>query len=180
MYTSTVLALRALGLVYFVAALFSFAQTGGGHRFTWWNVFIFSLFCLSGGRRGIRGIALLTSTIVFVGVVVMSLRECSLFQESFDDMGFWVYTLGTFTIHYLPFAVIVCTIIFGPSSRDIDVRKLGPGAIIVCSPIISRVPNGRLIMHAGRVSVRAVHKGKRRIRFVHHLRRPAFFVNVAR
>ena len=88
MYVSTVLALRALGLVYFVAALFSFAQTGGGHRFTWWNVFIFSLFCLSGGRRGIRGIALLTSTIVFVGVVIMSFRECSLFQESFDDMGF--------------------------------------------------------------------------------------------
>ena len=158
--TRTVLALRALGFVYFVAAIFSFVQTGGGHRFTWWNVFIFSLFCLSGGARGIRGIALLTSTIVIVGVIIMSFRECSLFQEAFDDMGFWLYVLGTFSIHYLPWSVIVCTIALGPSSREVDIAKLGPGAIIVSFPEF--IHNQRfLIKAAGCVSFCIVHENKR-------------------
>lgn len=129
---SRITVLRCVGLVYFVAAIVSFAETGGSHRFTWWNAFIFGIFCLSNGARGIRGIALLTSTVVLCGVIGMSAFKCSLFEEAIDDMGYPLYVAGTFAVHYLPWAVIVCTILFGTSSLDIRRRQLGPGAIIVC------------------------------------------------
>ena len=132
--TEWVLPLRFLGLLYFVAALFNVSTTGGGHRFTWWNALIFSLFCLSGGARGIRGIAVLTSTVVLAGVIGMSAGQCSLFEEAFDEMGFAAYVAGTFAIHYLPWLVITCTVLFGPSSKASDLGRIGPGAIIVRSP----------------------------------------------
>lgn len=131
----TVWPLRVLGVIYFVAAVLSFLNTGGGHRFTWWNAFVFSIFCLSGGARGIRGIALLTSTVVLGGVIGMSFGGCTLFQESFDDMGFALYVLGTFLIHYLPWSVIVCTIAFGPASKDSNRGLLGPGAVVVSNSL---------------------------------------------
>jgi hypothetical protein len=94
-------------------------------------VFITSLFCLSGGARGIRGIAIITSTIVLLGVVIMSFRECSLFQEAANDLGPALYIFGTFFVHYLPWSIIVCTVAFGPSAKDSDRGFLGPGAVIV-------------------------------------------------
>jgi len=128
--------LRAVGLVYFVAAIVSFAESGGGHRFTWWNAFIFSLFCLSNAARGIRGIAVLTSTVVLCGVIGMSALKCSLFQEAMDDMGFPLYVAGTFAVHYLPWIIIVCTTAFGTDSLDNRRRQLGPGAIIVSEHLL--------------------------------------------
>jgi len=130
--TNRVLALRLLGLVYLVATIVNISHTGGGHRFTWWNALIFSLFCLSGGTKGIRGIAVLTSTVVLFGVIGMSAGQCSLFEEAFDDMGFAGYVAGTFAVHYVPWLVITCTVLFGPSAHDADRGLIGPGAIIVC------------------------------------------------
>ena len=103
-------------------------------RFTWWNAVLFSLYALSDGTW-LSGITVMTTLLVVTGgappldrlrrcpprstgVVLMSLRGCSLLQEAVDDMGAGGYilgampvlpgsavadsTAGTFAVHYLP------------------------------------------------------------------------------
>lgn len=120
---------------------------------------MFSVFCLSGGARGIRGIAILTSTVVLGGVVGMSIGGCSLFQEAYDDLGPALYILGTFAIHYFPWSVIVCTTFFGPSS-DSKHGLIGPGSVIVSFHFSNHSVDRFLIGAAGGVSFCNLHAGQ--------------------
>ena len=92
---------------------------GGGHRFTWWNALLFSLYALSNGTL-LKGITLMTVIIVvrlehklecilsgsrfakITGVLIMSFIGCGLLEEALDDMGAAGYFFGTFIVHYLP------------------------------------------------------------------------------
>ena len=87
-------ALWALGVFFLVWAIYNIEDTGGAHRFTWWNGFLFSLFCLSGGTRW-TGLVTATTTIVVIGVFVMSCKKATLLQEALDDNGPALYFLGT-------------------------------------------------------------------------------------
>lgn len=83
-------------------------------RFTWWNAVLFSLYALSDGTW-LSGITVMTTLLVVTGsvppldrlrrcpprstgVVLMSLRGCSLLQEAVDDMGAGGYILGAMPV----------------------------------------------------------------------------------
>ena len=109
--------LKILGLIFLVMSVYEIEDVGGSHRFTWWNGFLFSLYCLSGGTRW-SGLVATTVTIVVFGVLIMSFLGASLLKEALDDNGSAAYFFGTFLMHYLPPAVVYATI-----------DKVAPGAL---------------------------------------------------
>lgn len=108
---------QVLGVLFLVYAVYNIEETGGSHRFTWWNGFLFSLYCLSNGTRW-SGLVATTVTIVVLGVLIMSFMGASLLQEALDDNGPYLYFVGTWIMHYLPPAVVLGTL-----------KKVKPGAM---------------------------------------------------
>ena len=100
---------KFLGLAFIIFSVYEIEDAGGSHRFTWWNGFLFSLYCLSDGKRW-SGLVATTVTIVVSGVIIMSFLGADLLEEALDDSGPALYFFGTFVMHYLPPAVVFGTL----------------------------------------------------------------------
>ena len=59
-----------------------------------------------GGRdpyaRRVIVTAVVSSTLILTAVVIMSLMKCGMLNETYDDLGPWVYAFGNFALHYYP------------------------------------------------------------------------------
>ena len=83
-------------------------------RFTWWgwtSFFVYACLNATYGREALENRDLFfacVAGIILLGVVTMAAFNDpkSMLAEVVDDYGILVYFLGTFTVHYLPVAVI--------------------------------------------------------------------------
>ena len=90
--------------------ILALVAAGDPTHFTWWGVGILlaglaSIGVLGGRDPYVRRVivtAVVSSTLILTAVVIMSLMKCGMLNETYDDLGPWVYTFGNFALHYYP------------------------------------------------------------------------------
>ena len=98
------------------ATVLCFVLVYFGHfqRFTWWGMTQFALYCAlkAGGAADGKELYFATiATLIMVGVIAMSAlhQDGSMLATAYRDYGPLLYFIGTFSVHYMPWAVIVAS-----------------------------------------------------------------------
>lgn len=77
-------------------------------HFTWWGLAAYGLyagaaiFLSDAAADFFWGVSATISSVVFFGVIMLSIARCSLLQEALDSLGGSGYFLGNFAVHYWP------------------------------------------------------------------------------
>ena len=86
----------------------SVTALGDESHFSWWSLGVFYVYCIARAlhyAEYVACFALVCTTIVVAGVIIMSIMECGTLLETAVHNK-WEYLIGTFLMHYLPFAVV--------------------------------------------------------------------------
>jgi hypothetical protein len=87
-------------------------------HYTWWGLVsfgVYNCFAICGAPMQYWGVAITFASIVLVGVVGLSLAQCSMLADAVAEYGVSGYLMGNFAVHYYPLLRIVLD--------DADVEK---------------------------------------------------------
>ena len=104
----------AIGFLYALA----FILVGDLTHFTWWSiVWTIAIATLETAQStlNLTWFFLTTQLIVIIGVLMMSITECSLFNAAKDENGKLLYFSGNFLLHYAP-----CLFLFAFGTKSLQ------------------------------------------------------------